>query len=95
MEILAIPAAVIVFMCLFRVFVSVGGYSTPKQYTRQPSKWENHLKALDMEQTDYLRNHDEEYKQYEQVKGEGIVYDGEVVETYRERNWAGQLKSGR
>ena len=94
MEILAVPAAIIVFLFLFRVFVSVGGNSTPKIYKHRVDKWGNHLRALDMDQPDYMLNHDEEYKQYEEVEGETIVYDGEVVGAYQERNWKGQLKSG-
>lgn len=94
MELLVIPA-VLVFYFLFRVFVSVGDHSTPRMHAPRVDKWCNHLRALDMEQPEYLRSHDEEYKQYEQVKGEGIVHDGEVVETYQDRNWKGQLKSGR
>jgi hypothetical protein len=95
MEILAVPVAIIVFLFLFRVFVSVGGNSTPKIYKPRVDKWGNHLRALDMDQPDYMLNHDEEYKQYEEVEGETIVYDGEVVEQYQDRYFDRQLKSGR
>jgi hypothetical protein len=93
MELLAIPAAIIVFLFLFRFFVSVGGHSTPRINERQPSRWDNHLKALEMDTPYEWLNHDEEYKTpLETVEGEATVRDGEIVEEYC---FERQLRSGR
>lgn len=72
-----------------------GGTGSGHKHSGGHGNWEAHLAALQMEQPDYLRSNDNEYKQWEYVGGDETTVDGVLVEEYEERDFSRQLGSGR